>query len=75
MTDDEATDLVSVGASPLLWRLVMHPAIPADLAAVQGLPARVLWQAEVMADYHDRVQRRAALDAANEAAIRKARHG
>lgn len=61
------------GGHGLIWRLARHPAIPGGLADVRALPARALWQAEGLADAADRIERRARLEAATDAAIAGAR--
>lgn len=42
----------------------MHPAIPITLAEAEQLPTRLLFQAEVMAEHHRRVERWRRLKAA-----------
>lgn len=59
-------------APGLIWRLAQHPAIPGGLADVRALPARMLWQGEVLADAADRIERRRRLEAATTAAHNRA---
>ena len=55
--------MASLGAHPLLWRLAMSPAIPADLPGVLELPATILWQAEILVEHSVRVERIRAAEA------------
>jgi hypothetical protein len=53
----------------------MHPALPITLIDAERLPVRLLLQAEVWADAHDRVERRTALRRAHDAALKRALGG
>lgn len=64
--------MAAFGGHGLLWSIATHPRIPADLAAVQEMPARMLWQCEEMVRAFERIDRRAKLEAAADAAHRKA---
>jgi len=60
------------GGHGLLWSLAMHSRIPADLAAVHAMPARMLWQSETMMHALDRIAKRARLEADAAAAHKRA---
>ena len=68
MTDGEAVALAAAGAHPSILRVWQSSRPPMSLAEVRALSASALWQAEVMCDVHERVDKRQRLeDAADRA--------
>lgn len=61
-----------LGYDSTLWRLALSPEIPVDLATVQRLPARLIWQSEIRLHALDRMEQRAKLEAAADEAARQA---
>lgn len=53
--------LAGCGAEADIWRLARSPAVAMSVRELLDLPASVLWQSEIMADEHDRIARRQAL--------------
>lgn len=65
--------MVMLGLTPLVWRLQQHPRVGMSLAEILRLPARRLWQLEVLCNAVDRLDEEDVLKRANKRAAAEAR--
>jgi len=76
LTDAEAMALQEAGAEDLIWRLAMRAGLPFNgINDVLATPAPVLFQAEIIADAKDRIDKRQAEHDSIQAALAKANRG